>query len=119
MADESPDQHDPRYLRIWEVIARIPEGRVMAYGQVARLAGLEGRARMVARALRKAPDSLELPWHRVLGAGGRISMPEGSPWAIEQRRRLEAEGVRFERGKVVQEEGPDPDDLDALVWGPE
>jgi len=116
MTDKDPD---PRYQRIWDVIARIPPGRVMAYGQVARLAGLPGRARLAARALRVAPDELALPWFRVLGAGGRISLPEGSEGAAEQRRRLEAEGVRFERDRVIAEAwGGAADDLDALLWGP-
>jgi methylated-DNA-protein-cysteine methyltransferase-like protein len=99
------------------VIQRIPEGRVRAYGEVARLAGLPGRARLVARALRKAPEELELPWFRVLGANGRISMPEGSPGAIEQRERLEAEGVRFEGDRVHADSWAGAgDDLDALLW---
>jgi methylated-DNA-protein-cysteine methyltransferase related protein len=106
-----------RFQRIWAVIQRIPAGRVRAYGEVARLAGLPGRARLVARALRLAPDDLDLPWYRVLGAGGRISLPEGSEGALEQRERLEAEGARFEGSRIHKDcwAGAN-DDLDALLW---
>jgi methylated-DNA-protein-cysteine methyltransferase-like protein len=58
-------------------------------------AGLPGAARLVARVLQ---NSYELPWQRVLGAGGEIKLRGDS--AIEQRLRLEAEGVRF-RGRRV------------------
>jgi methylated-DNA-protein-cysteine methyltransferase related protein len=113
----SADQIDARYRRIWAVVGRIPPGRVRAYGEVARLADLAGRARLVARALRAAPEAMALPWHRVLGAGGRISLPEGSAGAVEQRLRLEAEGVRFEGSTVAPEAWAGAgDDLDALLW---
>jgi methylated-DNA-protein-cysteine methyltransferase-like protein len=85
---------------IWHVIAAIPRGQVSTYGEVARAAGLPGRARMTAYALRVAPDELALPWHRVLGAGGRIVFPSGSKQFREQARRLRAEGVKVTRGKV-------------------
>lgn len=110
---------EARFQRIWEVVARIPAGRVMAYGQVARVAGLPGRARMVSRALKAAPDELDLPWHRVLGAGGRIALPAGSSGAREQAKRLRAEGVAVSKGRVPADafSGGD-EDLDALIWGP-
>ena len=82
------------------MIAAIPRGQVSTYGEVARAAGLPGRARMTAYALRVAPDELALPWHRVLGAGGRIVFPSGSKQFREQARRLRAEGVEVTRGKV-------------------
>jgi methylated-DNA-protein-cysteine methyltransferase related protein len=54
-------------------------------------------------ALRVAPDELNLPWHRVVGAQGRIAFPRHSPQFREQTRRLRAEGVRVEKGRVAPE----------------
>ena len=104
--------------RIWEAVAAIPRGRVESYGSVARRAGLPRRARLVGHALREAPDSLRLPWHRVVNAAGRISFPEGSPQHALQRRLLEEEGVRFRGSVVAREHRDEPADLDRLLWGP-
>lgn len=82
-------------LRIERAIRTIPKGKVSTYGGVAKMAGYPGAARLVARVLRKG---FGLPWQRVLGAGGQIKLTGDS--AIEQRLRLEAEGVRF-RGRKV------------------
>jgi methylated-DNA-protein-cysteine methyltransferase-like protein len=82
-------------MRIEGAIRRIPRGKVSTYGSIARAAGLPGRARQVAQVLHRG---FELPWQRVLGAGGEIKLRGDS--AIEQRLRLEAEGVRF-RGRRV------------------
>ena len=82
------------------MIAAIPRGQVSTYGNVARAAGLPGRARMTAYALRMAPDDLALPWHRVLGAGGRIVFPAGSKHFNEQARRLRSEGITVTHGRV-------------------
>ena len=81
--------------RLRSVIARIPRGRVTTYGQVAELAGFPGAARLTVRALQHGEG---LPWHRVVAAGGRIALPgeEG----LEQRLRLEMEGVTFRGGRV-------------------
>lgn len=86
---------DHAYQRIWAVVARIPRGRVATYGQVARLAGLGRRARMVGYALHSTPRDLRLPWHRVINTKGEISFPVDHPNFHEQRRRLEREGIRF------------------------
>jgi methylated-DNA-protein-cysteine methyltransferase related protein len=85
---------------IWDVVSAIPRGQVMTYGAVARAAGLPGRARQAGRALRLAPDDMHLPWHRVLGAGGRIVFPQGSRAYREQARRLRAEGVPVRDGRA-------------------
>ncbi len=90
-----PSSHQSIPLRIEAVIRRIPKGKVSTYGAVARAAGLPGAARQVARVLHRGYG---LPWQRVLGAGGEIKLRGDS--AIEQRLRLEAEGVRF-RGRKV------------------
>lgn len=86
---------------IWEVVSAIPRGQVSTYGAVARAAGLPGRARQAGYALRVAPKDLNLPWHRVVGAGGRIVFPEGSRQHKEQARRLRAEGVPVKSGRVA------------------
>ncbi len=82
-------------MRIEAAIRRIPKGKVSTYGAIARAAGLPGAARQVAQVLHRGYG---LPWQRVLGAGGEIKLRGDS--AIEQRLRLEAEGVRF-RGRKV------------------
>lgn len=89
-------------VRIERAIRAIPRGKVSTYGGVAKAAGFPGAARMVARVLRRG---FGLPWQRVLGAGGTIKLTGDS--AIEQRLRLEAEGVRF-RGRKV--------DMKACEW---
>jgi methylated-DNA-protein-cysteine methyltransferase-like protein len=84
---------------IRDTVRKIPKGRVATYGDVARAAGFPGRARQVVWALRRSPRGL--PWHRVIGSGGKILLPgEGG---IEQRLRLEAEGVVFRAGRVWME----------------
>jgi methylated-DNA-protein-cysteine methyltransferase related protein len=80
---------------ILAAIRKIPRGKVSTYGAVARGAGHPGAARQVVAALR---GSIGLPWQRVLGAGGAIKLR--GDFAIEQRLRLEAEGVIF-RGRRV------------------
>jgi methylated-DNA-protein-cysteine methyltransferase related protein len=80
---------------ILAAIRKIPRGKVATYGGVARGAGCPGAARQVVGVLR---GSFGLPWHRVLGAGGEIKLRGDS--AIEQRLRLEGEGVAF-RGRRV------------------
>jgi methylated-DNA-protein-cysteine methyltransferase-like protein len=91
----APDQSSKMRMRIEGAIRHIPKGKVSTYGAVARAAGLPGAARLVARVLHRG---FGLPWQRVLGAGGEIKLRGDS--AIEQRLRLEAEGVRF-RGRKV------------------
>jgi methylated-DNA-protein-cysteine methyltransferase-like protein len=83
------------HKKIVAAIQKIPRGKVSTYGAIARAAGFPGAARQVVRALRM---SFGLPWQRVLGAGGEIKLRGDS--AIEQRLRLEAEGVAF-RGRRV------------------
>jgi len=85
--------------RIYLVVARIPRGRVATYGQVARLAGLPGQARLVGYALHATPAGTFIPWQRVVNAQGAIStIPKHGP---RQRLLLEREGVRFNaRGRV-------------------
>ena len=104
--------------RIWKEVAAIPRGQVASYGGIARRAGLPRRARLVGHALKKAPDGLGLPWHRVVNARGAISFPPGSRSYRLQRQRLEKEGVRFRKGRVDLASHEITDDLDALLWQP-
>ena len=84
------------FAAIQKAVAKIPKGKVATYGAVAKAAGFEGAARQVAWALRGVNG--RLPWHRVLGAGGKILLSGES--GMEQRIRLEAEGVEFRGGRV-------------------
>ena len=83
--------------RIYAVVDRIPRGRVATYGQVAEVAGLPGQARQVGWALHALGSGTRVPWQRVVNARGRLSA-RASGHEIEQRRRLEREGVRFDAG---------------------
>ncbi len=93
-------EDNPAIQAIWDVVCTIPRGQVSTYGAVARAAGLPGRARLTGLALRIAPEDINLPWHRVVGAGGRIVFPKLSPQHREQAKRLRAEGVVVQDGRV-------------------
>lgn len=98
-----------RYRRIYAVVRRIPRGRVATYGQVAALAGYPRAARQVGYALHALSGGTVLPWHRVINAAGRISLPAHAG-GIEQRLRLIADGV------PVGEDGRVP--LARIQWQP-
>jgi methylated-DNA-protein-cysteine methyltransferase-like protein len=85
----------PLSIAIANVIRRIPRGKVSTYGAVAEAAGYPRCARHVSKVLSRVPG---LPWQRVLGSRGRISVP--GEYGLEQRFLLQAEGVRF-KGKRV------------------
>jgi methylated-DNA-protein-cysteine methyltransferase-like protein len=95
-------EENPAIQAIWDVVAQIPPGTVSTYGDVARAAGLPGRARQTGYALRHTPEGLHLPWHRVVGAGGKIVFPPGSSAFREQTRRLRGEGVKIANGRVAR-----------------
>jgi methylated-DNA-protein-cysteine methyltransferase-like protein len=90
---------------------------VLTYGEVARLAGMRGRARRVGQAMRRAPGGMNLPWHRVINAQGRISFPADSSGYRQQKERLEREGVVFLKGKVDLDKFGYRGALDHLLWG--
>ncbi len=97
------------YRRIYQVVRRIPRGRVATYGQVAALAGLPHAPRVAGYALFALPDGSPVPWHRVVAAGGRLSIGKLSPHdAITQQLRLANEGVAFDARGCVQ--------MDAHRW---
>ncbi len=97
----APPEDNPALQAIWHVVCAIPRGQVTTYGAVARAAGLPGRARQAGFALRVAPQELNLPWHRVVGAGGRIVFAKASAPHREQARRLRSEGVGVRDGRVA------------------
>jgi methylated-DNA-protein-cysteine methyltransferase-like protein len=78
------------FKRFLRVVSSVPRGKVATYGQIAYVSGFPGAARQVAWALH---TSSGLPWHRIVGAGGRILL--GGEAGFEQRMRLQAEGVTF------------------------
>jgi len=93
--DDNPD-----IQAIWDRVGSIPRGKVSTYGAIARAAGLPGRARLAGFALRSMPADMHLPWHRVVGAGGRIVFPKSSVQHREQARLLRADGVPVKDGRV-------------------
>jgi methylated-DNA-protein-cysteine methyltransferase-like protein len=101
---KSKSLHD----RIHDVVSRIPRGRVATYGQIARLAGLAGQARLVGYALHALPATRSIPWHRVVNARGGISTRP--PHDARQRRLLQQEGVRFNASGRIP--------LDSYQWRP-
>lgn len=92
---------------VYRFVKKIPRGRVMTYGAVARALRLRGGARAAGYAMAAAPNGRGIPWHRVLGAGGRIRVPDSH--ASLQRRLLETEGVAFHGGVL---------DLEIYGWEP-
>ncbi len=84
---------------VWRLVTEVPRGAVSTYGDIARALRPPCNPRFVGWALRQAPPGLGLPWHRVLAAGGRIALT--GPSALEQRVRLQAEGVQF-RGRKAR-----------------
>lgn len=75
------------------VVKRIPRGKLLTYGDVARLAGYPGRPRQVGMALKGMPDEIKIPWHRVVNAKGLVPQRSRFWGAWEQMRRLRAEGI--------------------------
>lgn len=91
---------DERLRALYAALAQVPPGKVVSYGQLGELAGLPRAARWVGRCLSRLPEASNLPWHRVVAAGGRLSLPADSPAGAEQRRRLAAEGVSIRGARL-------------------
>ena len=99
----------PLTLRIIELIAAIPKGKVATYGGIAAMAGSPRAARQVVRILHSSSRKNNLPWHRVINKEGKISLPEVRG-AEQQKALLEKEGITFDsNGKV---------DLAVFLWRP-
>lgn len=101
--------------RIWFIVNIIPQGTVLPYGIVADLAGLPGRARYVSRALKLAPETLALPWHRVINSQGRISFAKNTEPFQTQQELLRLEGITVNVGKVSLSQYQWKPDLATLV----
>ncbi len=87
------------YERIYAVVRQIPRGQVATYGQVAELAGLVGKPRLVGYALYRVDMTSDVPWHRVINAKGEISQsPLRYGNDYRQRSLLEDEGIAFDQG---------------------
>jgi len=80
-------------------VRRIPRGKVATYGDIAYAAGFPGAARQVAWALHSS--SADVPWHRVVGSGGKILL--GGEAGFEQRMRLQGEAVAFRGLRVAMD----------------
>ena len=79
--------------RVIDIIKAVPAGRVASYGRIAEIAGNPRAARQVSRLLHSSSEKYNLPWHRVIGSNGTISLKgEG---ALIQRGLLESEGIEF------------------------
>nr|WP_215908723.1 MGMT family protein [Pseudomonas fluorescens] len=105
-ADTPQSPAEMRRTALYLTLSQVPEGCVVSYGELAHLAGLGRAARWVGRTLSQLPQDTRLPWHRVLAAGGRISLPVGSASGNEQRARLRSEGVTILNNRVdIQRHG--------------
>jgi methylated-DNA-protein-cysteine methyltransferase related protein len=105
-------QHQPsKYQIIYDVVRKIPVGKVLTYGQVAELAGLYGKARLAGYALFRVELESDIPWQRVVNAKGEISYSEarcGGDYL--QKTLLEQEGIEFKANNCI--------DLKKYRWQP-
>jgi methylated-DNA-protein-cysteine methyltransferase related protein len=98
-----------KYQRIYDVVRKIPPGKVLTYGLVADLAGLYGKPRLVGYALFRVEIDSDIPWQRVVNAKGEISYSEarcGGDYL--QKTLLEQEGIEFMKGDRI--------DLKKYLW---
>lgn len=92
-----PDNFDQK---VFTLLASIPAGRVTTYGDIAKRANMPRSARLVGRILSQLPIDTELPWHRVVNANGKISLPESSASYKVQKDRLEREGIAIINNRI-------------------
>ena len=100
----------PNYARIWRTVQLIPLGQVASYGQIADLAGLPGRARLVGKSLGYVPENMQVPWYRVLRSNGQIAFPSGSEQSQKQTGLLQQEDVAVFNNRVK---------LNSFQWKPD
>jgi methylated-DNA-protein-cysteine methyltransferase-like protein len=102
-------QGDQAVEAICAVIRRIPKGWVATYGQVAAMAGMPRRARLVGRVLQRLDPAIKIPWHRVVNAKGEVSYSlSRNGGDVLQRRLLEKEGIKFDNNNRL--------DLERCRW---
>ncbi|MFT4807382.1 MAG: methylated-DNA-protein-cysteine methyltransferase-like protein [Paraglaciecola sp.] len=106
----------PQYTKIWHTVQLIPLGKVACYGQIADLAGLPGRARMVGKSLSYVPQKLEVPWYRVLRSNGQIAFPLGSEQSQKQTGLLQQEDVAVFNNRVKLSLFQWQPDLAEILW---
>ena len=92
---------------VYKFVKLIPRGRVMTYGGLAKALSLRGGARSAGRAMAASPSGKGIPWHRVVGFGGKLLIRE--PYASLQRKLLESEGVQMTERRV---------DMKLHAWAP-
>jgi methylated-DNA-protein-cysteine methyltransferase related protein len=83
---------------VYKFVKLIPRGRVITYGGLAKALSLRGGARSAGRAMAASPSGQGIPWHRVVGHGGKLLVRE--PYASLQRKLLESEGVQMTERRV-------------------
>lgn len=86
------------------ILAHLPEGEIISYGELARRAGFKNYARQVGQLLKKLPKDTQLPWHRVVNSKHQISFIEGSDVYIQQKQKLEQEGWMVKNQKLIKKE---------------
>ena len=101
-------------VNVWRVVANIPAGQVMGYGEVAKAAGFPRYSRMVSAALSRSSE--QLPWHRVVRSNRTLAFDPGSESYRQQAQLLKQEGVVFDGLKLVTVTSTD--NLDRILWGP-
>jgi methylated-DNA-protein-cysteine methyltransferase related protein len=84
---------------VYKLVKKIPRGRVITYGQLAKALRLPGGARTAGRAMAACPSGQGVPWHRVVGAGGALLIRE--PYASLQRKLLESEGLELAERRIL------------------
>ncbi|MFZ0634970.1 MAG: MGMT family protein [Candidatus Acidiferrales bacterium] len=83
---------------VYRLVKKIPRGRVTTYGELAQALKLRGGARVAGYAMAGCPSGRGIPWHRVVGAGGKLLIRE--PFGAMQRKLLESEGVEIRGSRV-------------------
>lgn len=111
-----PKDPTEKIKQIWKTVLVIPKGKVASYGQIADLAGLPGRARLVGKSLGLAPKGMKLPWYRVLRSSGQLAFEKGSQSAEKQKGLLQQEEVVVLNNRVkLKEFGWQPDLAEILM----
>ena len=111
---------NPAYVKIWRTVQKIPKGKVATYGQIADLAGLPGRARLVGKSLGKVPkagfNGKLVPWFRVINSAGKISFTVGSENFERQKQTLQDEQVVVIGSRIKLKEFQWQPDLAELLF---